>query len=72
MRQERAVVVFQAAQNLFNDNMSKVVMNENEEEQLQISKGRALNSYCFEFCGKVDIPFNRLRFYQNEKEVNLN
>lgn len=40
-----------------------------EEEQIPISKPRTYLSYCYELCGRLNIPFNILSFKLNDQDL---
>ena len=67
---ERAIIVFQPMEDLYlGASLNKIIRRSGEEESFYISKPRNFQSYCYEFCGKLDIPYNSMKFRINDKEV---
>lgn len=66
---DRPIIVFQACEDLTTPSKTKIVKRNGDEESFYISRPRNFQSYCYEYCGKLDLPFKNLKFKINEKEV---
>jgi hypothetical protein len=56
------MVIFKVAENLMNLEYPTIICPKGFEEQFELDKGRTLEGYCFEFCGKFDIKIKALRW----------
>lgn len=65
---ERPIIVFQAVEDITSLSKTKIIKRCGDEESFYISKPRNFASYCFEYCGKLDIQYKNLKFKVNDKE----
>lgn len=62
-------MVFQPCEDLTTPSQTKIIKRNGEEESIYVSKPRNFQSYCYEYCGKLDMPYKNLKFRVNDKEV---
>jgi hypothetical protein len=62
-------VVFQPCEDLTTPSQTKIIKRNGEEESIYVSKPRNFQSYCYEYCGKLDMPYKNLKFRVSDKEV---
>lgn len=66
---EKSLVVFQFTEDIYNISNIQLLVKKGEEEQIPLSKPRKFISYCYELCGRLNIPFNILSFKLNEIDL---
>lgn len=71
LKKENLDIIFEAGEDLYNYNKSKVLMLEQSTVRIPITRNRKLLSYCSEYCGITGISFNSIRFLSFTGEVNM-
>ena len=67
-------VVFYASENLFSENLfgnKELAIKKFKKVKLPLDTARTYESYCFEFCGLLNLQLRDLKFFINNKELSM-
>jgi len=63
-------IIFEAAEDLYNNSKTQVLLLKNCYKNIPIAKPRNFQSYCYEFCGIVGVTYSTVRFLIGGRDVN--